>query len=190
MASRRLTPPSPARPLAVADSHDLAVGGAGRHLERRRAAGRVDHQGVVARRFEGRFDAREDSAPIVLDRRDLAVHDGAGAHDAAAECHPDRLVAQAYPEQGHAPPGAGPHHLDGDAGAVRLSRARRDHHAVGIEREQLRHRGRVVAEDVHLRAKLAQILDEVVREGIVVVDHQQAHRGQPQSIPSRAMSMA
>ena len=35
--------------------------------------------------------------------------------------------------------------------------------------------GLVVADDLDLRPQLAQVLDQVVGEGVVVVDHQHAH---------------
>ena len=40
------------------------------------------------------------------------------------------------------------------------------------------------------RTELAQILDQVVREGVVVVDHREGARSRPSRSPSRAMSMA
>ena len=59
------------------------------------------------------------------------------------------------------------------------ARARGDHHAVGAAREQLVDRVHVVAHDVGLRAQLAQVLDEVVGEAVVVVDDEDLHSQSP-----------
>jgi hypothetical protein len=42
----------------------------------------------------------------------------------------------------------------------------------GCKRLDVRHRHRVVAPHLHLGPQLAQVLDQVVGEGVVVVDHQ------------------
>ncbi len=47
----------------------------------------------------------------------------------------------------------------------------------GCAREQLVDGGLVVAHDVELGAELAEVLHEVVRERVVVVDHQDAPHG-------------
>ena len=54
--------------------------------------------------------------------------------------------------------------------SVGRARAGRDDHAVGLALEQLVDRRGVVAHDVELGAELAQVLDEVVGERVVVVD--------------------
>ena len=46
----------------------------------------------------------------------------------------------------------------------------------GAALEQLVDRRGVVAHDLGLRAQLTQVLDEVVGEAVVVVDHQHLHR--------------
>src|SRR5207247_409163 len=57
-----------------------------------------------------------------------------------------------------------------DAGLVGGARARGDHHGIGPHRQNLVGGGPIVAEDPHLARQFAQILDEVVRERVVVVD--------------------
>ncbi len=59
----------------------------------------------------------------------------------------------------------------------------------GLPRGDLVQRERVVAVDVHVRAQLAQVLDEVVGEAVVVVDHQQ-HVQSSASSPCCTMSAA
>ena len=58
------------------------------------------------------------------------------------------------------------------------ARAGRDDDAVRPPREQLVGGLGVVAHDLGLGAQLAQVLDEVVGERVVVVDHEDLHHGQ------------
>ena len=62
------------------------------------------------------------------------------------------------------------HQRGRDAGLVGGARARGDHHGIGPHRQDLVGGGPIVAEDPHLARQFAQILDEVVRERVVVVD--------------------
>src|SRR3954454_14621554 len=110
----------------------------------------------------------------MLDLGRLAVH-GKVADDLAAERLRHRLVAEADAERLHAGLREAAHHLDADPGLVGRARARRDDHAVVALVEQLVHGRRVVAHDLQIRPELAQILDEVVGERVVVVDHQHAY---------------
>ena len=87
------------RERAMAHAHDLAVGGARDDGQHRGARGGLDHERVIARRLEGPGEAAEDALPFVLDRRRLAVHQAARAHDAPAEGVADRLVAEADAEE-------------------------------------------------------------------------------------------
>ena len=100
------------------------------------------------------------------------MHQLLGVDDLAAEGLADALVAEAHAENRHL---AG-EFLDQrhrDARLVGRARAGRNHDMVGLERRDLLHRDLVVAEYPHLLAQLAEILHQVVGEGIVVVDHQQ-----------------
>ena len=85
--------------LAVAQAHDRAVLlRPRRHLELGRQPGLGDDQRVVPRRDERPGEPAEHAAAVVLDRRRLAVHRDAGAHDRAAEDRADRLVPEADAE--------------------------------------------------------------------------------------------
>src|SRR5690242_13340787 len=52
-------------------------------------------QRMIASRGEGGGEAGEDPAAVMVDRRDLAVHDPRRARDPPAEMLPDRLMAEA-----------------------------------------------------------------------------------------------
>ena len=62
---------------------------------------------------------------------------------------------------------------------------------VGAQRLDARHVDRVVAADLHLGPQLAEVLDQVVGEAVVVVDHDDPwHRRPYQSLSAAATSMA
>src|SRR5688572_28055838 len=82
----------------VAKAHDLAFGRPRADLEHVRQALALDDQGVVTRGRERARDAGEDAAPVVLDRRRLAVHEARRADHLASEDLADALVAETYAE--------------------------------------------------------------------------------------------
>src|SRR5919205_3443609 len=158
--------------LAVAQGHDDAAA-AGGDLE---GGGHVvgHDQGVVSAHGERRVEPGEQRAAVVLDRRRLAVHRDV-PDDAPAERLGQRLVAQADPERPHAGLGEAAHGLERDPGLVGRARPGRDDDAVEAAPEQIVHGGAVVAHHLEVAAQLAQILDEVVGERVVVVDDQHPH---------------
>jgi len=81
----------------------------------------------------------------------------------------DALMAKAYAQQGLLT-GKGFDHSKTDTRLVRRTRARRDHHAIRIERQGLLDGDCIVAVDLLLHAKLAEILDEIVSEGVEIID--------------------
>src|SRR5690242_7426137 len=102
----------------MADTHDLAIIRPGRDLELRRAALALDRERVVAGRLVRRGEPAEDATPLVVDARDLAVHERLRMHHLAAERLADGLVAETDPEQRHAPLEA-VDHGERNAGLVR-----------------------------------------------------------------------
>src|SRR3954463_6699532 len=132
---------------------------------------RLAHQRVVAPDGERAGQPLEQAAAVVLDLRRLSVH-GHVAHHPAAVRLGQRLVAEAHAERRDPRLGEAPHRLDGDPGLVRGAGPGRDDDAVPPAPEQIVDRGGVVAHRLDLRPQLAQVLDEVVGEGVVVVDHQ------------------
>src|SRR5262249_41615923 len=106
---------------------------------------------------------------------------------APAEGLREGLMAEAHAERRHPRLGHPPHELERDAGLVRGARPGRDDAALVVALQELPHGGAVVAHGVDLGAQLAQVLDEVVRERVVVVEDQAPHG---QSAWSQASSMA
>src|ERR1035438_6121052 len=95
-----------------------------------------------------------------------------GVHRARRTQKPDGLVSEAHPEDRLAP-GKGTDDLERDAGVARRARARRQQDAVGFQRQGALWGDRVVAEHPLLHAQLPEILDEVVRERIEVIDDEE-----------------
>src|SRR5437867_9532437 len=129
---------------------------------------------MIARRLERLRQPGEQPPAVVVDERRLAVHDARRAHDRPAEGGADRLMAQADAEDGDR---AGEALDEGhrDARLARGARPGRDDDAVGTERRHLVEGDRIVAADVEVGAELAEVLDEVVGEGVVVVYYEEPH---------------
>src|SRR3989442_5194112 len=104
------------------------------------------------------------------DLRHLAVHHVLRAHHPAAESMADRLMAEADAEQRY-PPGRFRDQSQGDARLVRRARPGPDRDVRGPQRLDLDDRNLVVSENPDRDTQLLQVLHQVVREGIVVVDH-------------------
>ena len=157
---RPISTPSPARGLLQ------AVGQVG-----------VDDQRVVAPDRQRRGQPAEDRAPVVLDRRRLAVHRRSAA-SSAAERLCERLVAETHAERGNARFGHPPGELERDP-ACRECRGRARPRSAQAVRRSAHRRSRGRCAPHHLRAQLAEILHEVVRERVVVVEHEDPHRPLP-----------
>src|SRR5919202_191141 len=141
------------RKLVVPDAHDGAVlrqRGDDQALRHRPG---LDDERVVAGRLEALVQAPVDALPVVRYLRRLAV-DGLATHYVRPESLPDRLVAEADAE-------------DGDPIRGLLDELYGDDGLFGCDL--------VVAPDQDLGPELTQILDQVVREGVVVVYNEDPH---------------
>src|SRR5262249_42947034 len=124
-------------------------------------------------------DAPEHAAAVVHDRRGLSVHGHVRAAHGAAIGQADRLVTETDAEQGRLPAEA-PDDVERDACALGPARSRRDEDPGGLHLGDVADRPLVVPFDTPLGAELPQVVDEVVRERIVVVDHEN-HGATPSS---------
>ena len=144
---------------------------------------------MVAAGFEGVGQPLEQGASVVVDGRRFAVHQALGARDDPAERGRQRLVPEADPEdrqplerrvdQGRC-----------DSGVLRPTRPGRDHDVGRLERQRRLHLDRVVTVHDRLGAQAGDRLHQVVGEGVVVVDQQDARRTAEAHSPSSASSMA
>ena len=154
----------------VAHAHDFAVVRPRRHFQAGRQRGAFDRQRVVADHCEGAGDVLEDAHARMRDEGSLAMHDLLGADDFTAKCFADGLVAKAD-AQYRLLAGEVLEHFHRNARLGRRFRAGRDADAVRIQRLDLFDRDFVVAVDPYVFAQLAEILHDVVGEGVIVVDH-------------------
>src|SRR3954462_8346198 len=158
--------------LAVTHAHhDVVVGGG--ELELAGQVG-VRDQRVVAARDPRVGEPLVDGAAVVLHLRVLAV-DRVAANDLPSKRFHHRLVPEADAEDWRARFGEGANRIDRDARLLRRTWARRNDEPIGLQPNELGERRLVIADDAHLRAQLPQVLNEVVGEGVVVVDHEDAH---------------
>ena len=157
------------RQLAVREAHHQAIAGLGRDGEIVRHGGAVDHQRMIARRPERAVDAAEHAFAAMAHLGQLAVHRHRRPHHVAAEHLADRLMAEADAEHRNGRRGLRDE-VEADAGLVGGARPRRQHDGVGIGGHDFGGGDLVVAMDGDLGAQLAEIVDEVEGEAVVVVD--------------------
>ena len=150
------------RVLAVLQAHHLAVAGEGGYGQRLRQR-LLDDERVVARGRERAGHAVEQSLPVVIDARRLAVHQPRRARHHPAVDLAHALVAQADAEdRRHRPQAADD--LVGDAAVVGRAGAGADDDVVGPQGGDLVHGDLIVARHPQLRPQLAQVLHQVVGE--------------------------
>src|SRR5512133_2904466 len=170
------------RELPVAHPHGFAVFALSGDFQAIGQAGALDRERMIAGRAERRGQAGEHPLRAVAYVRGLAVHHPARMHDAAAEGLAYRLMPEAYAEY-RQPAGELADQGDRDAGFAWGARPGGDDDARGVQRRDAFDVDGVVAHHPHLVAEFAEILHQVVGEGIVVVDHQQ--HDQSSSLVSR-----
>jgi hypothetical protein len=120
----------------VAQAHDLALGGLGGDLQVLREGRALDEERMVAGRRETLGKAVEQSVFLCLMGEVLPCISLPARTTLPPKYWPDRLVAEADPEDGPAP-GEGLDDVERDAGLARRARARRKEDAVGIQRQGL-----------------------------------------------------
>ena len=124
---------------------------------------------MVAGGRKGRGQALEDAGAAVLDGREFAVHLAGGADDFSPEVLAHGLMAEADAQDGFFS-GEGLYDVDTYTGIGGGARAGRNEHTVGVQPLGLGGSELVIAEHAHAHAQLAEVLDEVEGERIVVVD--------------------
>ena len=130
---------------------------------------RFNGQGMIARRSERRRDVVKQCRARMRDVAHLAVHGRGSAGNARAECLADALMPQADAENWQFAGGLGDE-VKTDAGAVRVTRAWRDHDPVGRQRHHLVDGYGVVAMHDDLSTDIPHEMIEVVSEAVVIID--------------------
>src|SRR5208337_3183532 len=155
--------------VAVRHRHDQPVVGFGGHLELVRRGRALDDERMIARRLERPVEPAKDSSGVVLDARDLAMHGDWRPHHLAAEGLPDRLMAEADAEERRRL-ARRPHEVEADARLVRRAGTGRENDRVRLRGQSLLHADLIVPPHRDVCAELAEIVDEVEREAVIVVD--------------------
>lgn len=163
------------RQFFVTQAHDQPVGRFGRDFEHVGQRFAVDNEGMVATRVELALDSGEQRSSVVLHCHRLAVHRLGPADYVSAEMLPDCLMAEANAEDRHTL--CEPFdHRKRNPGGIGCSGTGRDEYFFRLQIGFDFIDGNfVIADDLHIGTQLAQVLDEVVGEGIVIIYDQQ-HR--------------
>jgi len=174
------------RKLSMAQSHDgtgsIFLCGPGANLEFVRQILFLHDQRVIARGRHGTGQAVEDGFVIVRDGAGFAVHEVRCAHDLSAESGADGLMSQADAEDRNFS-GEVADQIDADAGVLRGAGAGRDHDSLGLHGRDGGDRDLIVAAHFDSSPEFAEILNQVVRERVVVVENEEHGLGPVFSLP-------
>ena len=165
---------APDAKLAMTDSHNLIILGCCGDFQALRNSCPLDNQRVVAGGGESLRHILEKIFSIVTDARGLTMHQFIGTDNFSAKRLSDGLMTEAYAQQGNF---SGPafDRLKADTCFVGIARSGRDDQAVKSLEFEIINTYRVIAHHFLLRTQLAKVLDDVVGEGIVVIDDEEAH---------------
>ena len=161
--------------VLVLQAHDDAVFGFGGDIQRIRQAVPFHNQGMVARGRERGRQVFEHAFSCVQDVGDFAVHGRGCADDPAAENLADALMAETDAEKRDVAVGAGLDKGGADAAVVRIAGAGGNHDAGRAFGQDIPDADLIVSVDAHILPQVAQILDEVVGEAVIIVDQGDAH---------------
>src|SRR5208283_706468 len=145
-------------------------------MERRRQRLGLDDERMIARRLEGPVNAAKDRLAAVQYRRHLAVDRQGRAHHLAAESLADRLMPQADAEDRDLAAGAGDE-VEAHARLMRRAGAGREHDRVRASGHHVIDADLVIAMHGDPRAKLAEIMDEIEGEAVVIIDQRDVGHG-------------
>ena len=111
----------------------------------------------------------EQRFAVMVDTAGFAMHQLMRADNVPAKSRADRLVSQAH-AQDRPLPGKVLDQVNADARLLRRAGSGRNQDVAGTHPLDFLRRDLVIAADLHLLSQLAQILDQVVSEGIVIVE--------------------
>jgi hypothetical protein len=134
-----------------------------------------DEKGVVSGGGKGAWDIFKKILPMVVDGRRFAMHEAPGADNFTAEELADTLVPEADPEEGDVRTGEGFDEAEAVACFIWATGAWGNEDPIRFEGKRLGGGQLVVSEDLLFDSKLAEILDEIVRERVKVIENEK-HR--------------
>ncbi len=157
---------------AVAQPHDFAVVGPGRHFKAGGQGFAAHGKRMVAGGPKRIGQAAKHPGVVVMHLRNLAVHQLLGMHHFAAKSLADGLMPEAHAQDGVAScKGLDERHRD--AGLLRATGPGRNDDVLRRQRRNLFQGDLVVTPHHHRLPQLTKVLHEVVGEGVIIVDHQQ-----------------
>jgi len=157
-------------------AHDLTFLRLGRDFQAIRQRFALNDQGMIPGGGERIGHIAKKVLAVVADLRRFAVHDAVVDNHVPAERVADTLVAEANAQQRHFLPKSS-NDVVGQTGFARRTGTGRDKDAFGIQFADLVEGNLVVASNFQRDLHLAQILDEVVGERIVIVYDQNHEAG-------------
>src|SRR5579864_6030430 len=101
----------------------------------------------------------------------FAVHKMRGTHHASAEGFADCLVSEAYAKHRSSSREVA-NEFDADASFMGRTGAGRDHDPLRPHRIDFFYGDLIITANFHLRAQFAEILDQVISEGVVVIENE------------------
>jgi len=165
------------RQLAVAESHNGALAGdTGRNFELVRDRVFGNDERVIARAGHRLRKVAEDGAAVMSNNAGLAVHQLFRANHFPTKGCTDGLMAEADAEERNLLPGGQRgkvfYQRDEDTGFLRGAGSGRKQDVVGVQRDDFFGGDFVVAFDDNLGTEFTHVLDEVVGEGVVIVENE------------------
>ena len=158
----------------VAQTHDFLLGSPRGDFEAVGQSLAFDDERVVAGGFKGLGHAVKDAGAVMVDGGGFAMHEAIRTDDVSAIDLADALVAETDAEHGDVWAKGG-NDLAGDTCFIWRAGARGDANAGGLERADGVDVHDIVADDFHFGTQLAEILDEVVGERVVII-YDEEHR--------------
>ena len=159
---------SPHREVHVAYGHYFPFRSLSRDFQAVRQNFFLEDEGMISRCFERIWKAREKFALVMVNRGGLAVHETFRPDDLATEMLADALMAKAHAEQGLFAR-KGLDDGEADSSLIWVAGSRGDDDGVRFVGEGFFWRDGVVPIHFLLYTQFAEVLDEIVGEGVEIV---------------------
>jgi len=165
---------APNRELPVTDAHDLMILRGGGDCQAFGQGITLNHEGVVTGGWKFLRHILKNILVVMTDLRGFPVHQLIGPNNFPAEGLPDRLVAEANAKERNL---SRPSFdcLQADARTIWIAGTGRNDQPVEFFKFEIVNTDCIITHHFLLCPQLAKILDNVVGEGIVIIDDEKAH---------------
>lgn len=161
------------RQFTVLQSHYRAILQLCRDFQTLGQALTVHHKRMVTRCCKRAWQSFKQTFARMLHLSYLAMDDLVAAHNLAAEGLANALMTKANPDQGCARLRRQRDHLKANTRLIRIARPGREHHPSRIERHRVARAKCVIAHNLNICAKFAQIMHQIIGKTVVIIDQQQ-----------------